>query len=276
VAAFGLEALDRRLKSPEDVEKKLSLRFLGALPHLDRRPRAAWSIAEHRTSIAAERCRLIGRNLLLANPLRRVMVTSSVPREGKTLTSINLAIAMAQSGSRVLLVDCDLRRPGLSSAIDLGDPIGLTSVICGGAALDEAIRPTAVPNLYVLPAGPLPTNPAELADSAQLGELLEECSRRFDRVLLDTSPLLAATDAALVARHCDGVVMVVRAGRTTVDHARSARQTLTSAGATVLGVVLNDLEIKDTRFSDRYRRDLVIDEQPDAARKPQGVNVGAA
>jgi capsular exopolysaccharide synthesis family protein len=267
LAAVGIEVLDRTLKTLEDVEKMLGLPCLGALPHLDRTARVTWSIAESPTSTAAERCRLIRRNLLLADhpyPLRRILVTGAQPKEGKTLTSISLAMSMAQSGLRVLLVDCDLRRPSLGSALAPGVPIGLTSVVCGGASLDETIRETAVPNLYLLPAGPLPTNPSALADSERLGKVLQECSLRFDRVVLDTSSLLGTTDPALVARHCDGVVMVVRAGQTKLEDARSAHETLISAGAHVVGVVLNDVETRGSAFRDRYPGERVIDVAADA------------
>jgi capsular exopolysaccharide synthesis family protein len=258
-AALGLEEWDRTLKTHEDVENKLSLPCLGAIPRVEGKIRVA-------LSIAADRCRLICSNPLLTErqkPLKRILVTGSVRAEGKTLTSISLAIAMAQSGNRVLLIDCALHRPGVKSALALGGQIGFTSVVSGAACLSEAIQATKVPDLYVMTTGPLSGNPAGLADSARLGEILEQCSILFDRVVLDTSPLLFAADPALLARHCDGVVMVVRAGRTTVDQAQSARQILTSVGANVFGVVLNDVEIKGTAFGARSLEEQIIDEQPD-------------
>jgi capsular exopolysaccharide synthesis family protein len=251
--ALLLDALDRSLKTPEDVESKLSVPFLGVVPHVEvGEGRMDLYVAENPQSPASECCRLIRTNLLfagLSRPLKRILVTSPVAREGKTTLSISLAVVMAQAGNKVLLIDSDLRRPRLKAALEsigaegkLGD-VGLTSALLGTVPLDQAIQPTKVPNLFVLLSGPVPPNPAELVDGARFREVLEECAEKYERLIIDSPPAVPVTDPAILATYCDGVVMVARSGRTTEDQALRARRNLTDVGARILGVVLNDCEM---------------------------------
>lgn len=245
--AFVIDALDRTLKSQEDVESKLALPFLGVVPHVPSPAagRLDLHVAENPQSPAAECCRLIRTNLLfagLSRPLKKLLVTSPVAREGKTMTSISLAAVFAQAGNKVLLIDSDLRRPRLKSALGLNVEVGLTSVLLGSVKLEDAIVPTAMPNLFVLLSGPVPPNPAELVDGPRFRELLDECADKFERVIIDSPPAVPVTDPAILATYCDGVVMVVRAGRTAQEQGKRARRNLVDVGARVLGVILNDCD----------------------------------
>jgi polysaccharide biosynthesis transport protein len=247
--AFLLDALDRTLKTQEDVESKLAVPFLGAVPHVpssEAPGRFDLHVADNPQSAAAECCRLIRTNLLFAGvsrPLKRLLITSPLAREGKTMTSISLAAVFAQAGQKVLLIDSDLRRPRLKSALGMDAEVGLTNVLLETVQLEDAIQPTTIPNLFVLLSGPVPPNPAELVDGPRFREVLEQCAEKFERVIIDSPPAVPVTDPAILATYCDGVVLVVRSGRTQQDHAQRARRNLADVGARIIGVVLNDTEL---------------------------------
>ncbi len=253
LVALMFDTLDRSLKTQEDVESKLAVPFLGVMPHVSDAGagRTDLTVADNPQSPAAECCRLVRTNLLfaaLSRPLRRLLITSPVAREGKTMTTISLGVVMAQAGSKVLLIDSDLRRPRLKAALQMEGDVGLTNVLLGTVTLDEAIRPTAIPNLFVLLSGPVPPNPAELVDGPRYREVLDECADRFERVLIDSPPAVPVTDPAILATYCDGVVMVVRSGRTGQDQAERARRNLADVGARILGVVLNDCDLSSRGY----------------------------
>ena len=197
-------------------------------------------------SPAAEAYRTLRTNLQFASldrDLRTVLVTSAADGEGKTTVAANLGVALAEAGSRVLLLDADLRRPGLHRLFELPLAPGLSN-----ALLDEEseppIRATAVPGLSVLSAGDPPPNPAEFVASRRLTGLLARLRSSFDYVLVDAAPLTLVADAAALAPSVDGVVMVVSAGKTKRDLARRAREQLAVVGARVLGVVLNNARLE--------------------------------
>jgi polysaccharide biosynthesis transport protein len=246
--AFALDALDRTLKTQEDVEAKLGIPFLGVMPHIadPAEGKLDLYVAENPQSAAAECCRLIRTNLLfagLSRPLKRLLITSPVAREGKTMTTISLGVVMAQAGNKVLLVDSDLRRPRLKAALGMDAEVGLTNVLLGSVSLEKAILPTGIPNLFVLLSGPVPPNPAELVDGPRYREVIDECADTFERVLIDSPPAVPVTDPAILASYCDGVVMVVRSGKTAMDQAQRARRNLTDVGARILGAILNDCDL---------------------------------
>lgn len=195
-------------------------------------------------STGAEAYRTLRTNLLFSpalEELRSIVVTSPSGTEGKTTTAANLAIAFAQKGVRVLLVDCDLRRPRLHALFGVSREPGLSQLLLGQAAAEQVIRKTSVERLCVLPAGPLPpVSATDLLDGGVIRSLIEALSTDFDLVVIDTPPVLATSTAAILGTQVDGVVLVVRAGQTDRDAARETVQQLASVGARVVGSVLND------------------------------------
>ena len=244
-----------------------SLRNVLPLPHFGKngngshgspasdRPAELVTLSDIR-SRGAEAYRTLRTNLLFSaavRGLRRISVTSPGPTEGKSTTAANLAIAFAQQGQQVLLIDCDLRRSRIHKMFEQPQMPGLTNVLVGVASsVDEAIRPTKVPGLSVLPSGSLPPNPAELLGSTAMQQLMDALSQRYDVIILDTPPVLAASDAAILGRVVDGTLVVVRAGRTERTALQSAIQQLSTVGSRLLGTVLNDPDGEVPRYSPYY------------------------
>jgi capsular exopolysaccharide synthesis family protein len=195
--------------------------------------------------MAAESCRTVRTNLMFMaadSPNKTMVVTSANPRDGKTTVATNIAIALAQSGQRVLLVDADLRRPRIHKAFQLDNHTGLTSTLVGERTLAQVTRDVGIDKLSVVTCGPLPPNPAELLHTRQFARLLEEAASQYDRVIFDSPPLRAVTDAAILAPQCGGALIVVRARATTRDAVISATRSLRDVHANILGGVLNDVE----------------------------------
>ncbi len=202
-------------------------------------------------SPVAEQYRTIRSNIQFAaveGELRSLMVTSSEPAEGKSTTIANLAVVMAQQGKKVLLVDADLRKPTVHYTFQVANTVGLTNVLLKQTELLSTTQETDVENLHVLASGPIPPNPAELLGSRSMNALIEEATTHFDVVLFDTPPVLAVTDAQILANQLDGVVLVVKSGKTERDNAIKAKELLTHAKAKVLGVVLNQKEVKQSQY----------------------------
>ncbi len=275
--AFVLERLDNTFKSQEDVER-LGLAFLGILPTIAEEgkevvgPRGDLFVHTHPKSSVAECCRSIRTNLLFMSPdqpLRRLLVTSSGPQEGKTTTAISLAIAMAQSGSRVLIVDTDMRRPRLHRAFGTSNEVGLSSAVVGEAPIDTCIKSTEIPNLWVLPCGPIPPNPAELLHATRFQEIRTALAERFDRVIYDSPPIAAVSDAAVLSTQVDGTLLVLKAGRTTRELAHRGVAALQSVNARITGAVLNDLDLDSREYGYYsyyyYRRGYYGEEKPSKA-----------
>lgn len=264
IAVAGV-LLDNTVHSQTDLERLLNLPFLGVLPRIreDEQERilAASSnprggardlyIVNHPKSAVAECARSIRTNLLFmgtAKPLERLLLTSAGPAEGKTTTSINLGVTMAQAGNRVLLVDTDLRKPRLHRAFGVSGETGVSSVLVDAVSLDEAIKSTDVVGLDVLPCGPLPPNPAELFHTEKFRALLEQISERYDRVLLDSPPIGAVTDAAILSKLVDGTLLVVQANKTSKDAVRRGMRALLDVDTNIVGVVLNDFDVESGSY----------------------------
>ena len=202
-------------------------------------------------SSVAECCRAIRTNLLFMSPdkpFKTLVVTSSGPQEGKSTTCIFLGVAMAQSGNRVLLLDTDMRRPRLHKAFGVPNDVGISSLVVGEGTLDKAVKSTEVPNLFVLPCGPMPPNPAELLHTQAFAELLKAAGEKFDRIILDSPPLNPVSDSAVLATQADGVVLVLRAGKTHREAARRALRSLADVQAQMYGAILNDLDVMNPRY----------------------------
>ncbi|HSO31337.1 MAG TPA: polysaccharide biosynthesis tyrosine autokinase [Labilithrix sp.] len=264
------EQLDNTLKTPEDVEQKLGVTFLGLLPEIaeeeggdtPKRPRRARRLTttlapellvhERPTSGIAEAARALRTNLMFMNPdhpYRRLLVTSAAPAEGKTTVAVSIAVSLAQGGQRVCIIDCDLRRPRLHRIFDRAGDIGLMNVILGEATIDEVAKPTIVPNLSCIPCGPIPPNSADVVSSEKFRRLLDEVSERFDRVVLDSPPIVAVTDSAIASTLVDGVVFVVRAFKTSVNLCRSGLRTLQDVDAPIAGAVLNAVNLNRHEYN---------------------------
>jgi non-specific protein-tyrosine kinase len=198
-------------------------------------------------SAAAEAYRTLRTNIQfssLDHPLRTLLVTSTAPNEGKSTTLANLAVTMAQSEQRVILVDCDLRRPSLHTLFDLPNDRGLTSALLEAEDAELPLLATQVPGLSLLPSGPLPPRPPDLLGSRRMEALIARLRGEADMVLFDTPPVVAVTDAAVLATRLDGVLLVLRAGQTRRDRAREARALLEKVKAHIVGVVLNNAKLE--------------------------------
>lgn len=198
----------------------------------------------HPKSPVSEAYRKLRTNIDFSNvqgDTRSIVITSSRMAEGKSTTISNLAVAYAQASKNVLLVDADLRKPILHRIFGVSNRSGLTSVLSHQDTLQETIRSTPIDNLSLLTSGQVPPNPAEMLASKRMAELIEDMERRFDMVLFDTPPLLAVTDAQLVASRADGVILVVESGKVKKDMVLKAKQALEHAQARILGVVLNNV-----------------------------------
>ncbi|MDB4967975.1 MAG: capsular exopolysaccharide family protein [Myxococcales bacterium] len=264
--AFLLELLDSTVKDQDDIERKIGLSFLGLIPSMQpskertepapfppaladvlKRGSKDLYVLSHPKSALAECCRAIRTNLLFMtpdNPAKKLLITSASSQEGKTTTAVNLAIVMAQSGLRVLLVDTDMRRPRLHKAFGIpATSDGLSKAILGEAQVLDQVRETGVPNLSLLPCGATPPNPAELLHAERFKRIVAELEGAFDRVIFDSPPVGPVTDAAILARMTDGTIMVAKFGSTSKDGLIRARRQLVDGGVNVLGCILNDLDL---------------------------------
>ena len=262
--AFFLEYLDTNIKDAREVETALRVPTLGLVPSQEalagRRPRrlrravdeadpVPLALASHADvgSVMVEAFRNLRTSLLYSapdHPPKTILVTSLQSEDGKTSLSSNLAITLAQLGAgEILLVDGDMRHPNLHEIFTVPQAPGLSTFLTGQAELPEILKPTAIQNLYVVPAGRVPLNPAELMASRRIGQAIEVLSQRFAHIVFDTPPLLDVSDPLILATRVEGVVLVLRHGRASRDAAQHAMRLLASVRARVLGVVLNDVQV---------------------------------
>lgn len=264
------EALDTSIKTPDDVEHKLGMPFLGLFPinaesvDLPRRKLGKARAIEgppelivHLRPLSglAEAARSVRTNLMFTSPdhpLRKLLVTSAAPAEGKTTVACSLAIAFAQSGQRVCIVDCDLRRPRLHRIFDRAGDFGVTNVIVGDAKIVDVAKPTIIDNLWCIPSGPIPPNPADLLHSERFRNFVRELGEQFDRVILDSPPIVAVTDAAIVSTAVDGTVFVIRAFATTTSLAKQGLRALSDVDAPLAGAVLNAVDLAKHEYGYGY------------------------
>jgi succinoglycan biosynthesis transport protein ExoP len=255
LALANLAVIPRIIGDKDQILQRLRLKF-GALDGKANRQRAVAVL--NTQSRWSEAYRTLRTNLLFsekAGSFKKLVITSAVQDEGKTTTALNLSATFAQMGMRVLLVDCDLRKASLHKVFDLPRKPGLTDVVYGDASLGEVIRSTPIEGLYLIPSGSLPPNPSELVGGPQMLRLINEQLSDFDLVIIDSPPLLAASDASILAKRVDGVVMVIRAGGTEFAAVRQALIQLSGVGARVLGAVLNDPDEKIPKYGRYYYYD---------------------
>lgn len=274
------DRLDQRIQGPPDVEQLLHVTCLGVLPTIEAdgaantaptygraRRRRAKQGAEtqspelwthyHPSSNVAEAVRTLRTNLVFMSPdqpFRRILVSSAGPTDGKTTVAASLAISLAQSGQKVLLLDGDLRKPRLHKVFRLPPQRGgVTSTLLHPETLDQALVETEVPGLHLLPAGPLPPNPAELLHSKSFERLLDLLSTKYDRIILDSPPLVPVTDAAILSRLADAALLVIRSKQTRKDHARLAYRSLRDVNAHIAGAVLNGVDLRSGDYGYYYQ-----------------------
>ncbi len=251
-AAYLLEYLDDTLKNPDDVQKVLSLTTLGAVPQIEDAQAAGLAALTGGQSAAAESYRILRTNLQFAaveRPLRALLITSPAPREGKSLTTANLAVALAQAGRRVVVVDADLHRPRQHRIFGLRNNIGLTTALLEARPnLADLLQETTVSGLRVLTSGPLPPNAAELLGSTRMRDLLGELLDGADIVLLDSPPATALSDAAILSTQCDGVLLVLDSDSTRREIARRAVDGLRQVNARVVGALLNRMPTRGSGY----------------------------
>jgi capsular exopolysaccharide synthesis family protein len=279
--AFFLEYMDSTVNTPQNVWAAVSLTTLGVVPHLeslpgkyrtglphrppalsgpnDKGPNASMSrelvMARDQLSLTAESYRTIRTALMLAkaeHPPKVILLTSPAPGEGKTVTTVNLGMALAQSGQSVVVIDADLRKGRCHKLVNVPNQVGLANVLAGQTGLRSAIRDTTVSNFYLLPRGSLAPNPADLLMSRKMQETLTELRNSFDFVLIDSPPAIAVSDAAVLSAFCDGVLFVFHGQKTTAQAARQAVERLDSINAPLLGVILNGIDIRNPDYVD-YR-----------------------
>jgi capsular exopolysaccharide synthesis family protein len=269
---WGREQLDNSLKTPDDLEHRLGVTFLGLLPEMSeegekkgkrRRRRVPVStlspeliVHEQPLSGIAEAARSIRTNLMFMNPdrpYRKILVSSAAPSEGKTTVACSIAIALAQGGQRVCIVDCDLRRPRIHRIFDRSGDAGVTNVIVGNATVDDVVKPTLVTNLWSVPAGPTPPNPADMLHSERFKKFLSDLADRFDRVVIDSPPIVPVTDSAIISTLVDGTVFVVRAFSTTRHLGHQGLRSLRDVDSPVIGAVLNAVNLNRREYNYYYQ-----------------------
>jgi capsular exopolysaccharide synthesis family protein len=261
-AAVLAENLDDTVKSVDQMREQLGVPVLGTIPRIADAARGAERGDADRLvtqydprSPVAEAYRSLRTNLAFAranHEMRSIVLTSPGPADGKSTTVSNLAITFAQQGQRTLLIDADLRRAVLNKVFEVERSPGLTDVLVGNSLLADVVQETKVPNLFVLGSGRFPPNPAELLGSSAMRVLLEEAEQRFDVVLLDSPPVLAVTDAAVLSTIADGVVLVVRVGSTVRAAAERSASQLQAVHGRLVGTVMNDIDFRQRAFGGTY------------------------
>ena len=265
--AFLLESLDNTVRTTEQAQNIAQLPSLGLIPmgtrpdngKGSRRMAIAGGLIPSREAVElitqakpqsqmAEAYRALRTSLLLSSlgaPPKIILITSALPQEGKTTTSINTAVVLAQKGVRVLLIDADMRRPSVHKTLGMTGPLkGLSNVLTGTATLQEAVTPSPqLANLFVLPSGSPPPNPAELLASINMRTMLAQLREQYDHIVIDTPPTLSVTDAVVLSTRADAVVLVIRSAQTTKTALRRARDLLTQVNARICGVLLNAVDL---------------------------------
>ena len=272
--ALLLEFLDKTLKTSEDVER-LGLPCLSVIPALDSSivGRGRELLAEPNGGSKAtkivpylrnmppmcwESYRSLRTSLLLSSagkPPQSILISSALPSEGKSTTAVNLGISFAQTGARVLIMELDLRRPKLAERLHVRKGLGMSTYLSGNSELSSEIRPTNIPNLFLIQGGPIPPNPPELIGSERMQLAFRLLSKHFDFLLVDAPPILSVTDSVVVSTSVDGVVLVIEGGKTPRDAVSRAQNRLVSVGATILGAIINKVEMNAAGYEYDIRYD---------------------
>ena len=274
---FLLEYMDNTVKGADEIEKLTGLPSLGIIPHYSPpaqpaaegngpgsagpaegglKPNGTIELFNHHfpNDTLAEYYRTIRTSILFSRsdkPPKCIAFTSAMPQEGKTSTVVNLAVSFAQLQQKVFVVEADMRRPRISRIFGVKNARGLSSYLTGKVPLKDVIQPTGVENLWVLPCGPIPPNPGELLNSNKMKHMIEEAYDVFDVVMIDTPPVLAVIDSVVVSAISDAVVFIVKSGKTGKRMLQDAVGELTKYRSKIIGVILNDVEIKKGDYAYR-------------------------
>ncbi len=246
--AFFFEYLDNTIKTPEDVKQQLGLPYLGPTPVFDsgEEERPELVTLHSPKSTASESYRGIRTGILFSSaesPPGTILVTSAGPQEGKTITTANLGITMAQAGARTIILDCDMRRPSLHKIFGIKKDRGISNILVGSGDLGKAVHHTGVENLDIIPCGPVPPNPSEILGSNRMTSILETLRTRYSYIFIDAPPSTAVTDAVVLSRSAEGVIFVIRAGETPREIARNALSQFEAVKAHIIGIILNGVDM---------------------------------
>jgi receptor protein-tyrosine kinase len=254
VAAIARDRIDDRIKTAEAIERATGVGLVGDIP-LDpqrrKQPAIAFGSDQSRIAEAFRELRINVKFLEVGDGPRVLVIASAMPNEGRTTTALNLALALAQAGHEVVLVDGDLRRPHVASYLDIDQQVGLSTVLSGRSSLDEALIATRFPRLTVLGSGAVPENPAELLESQAAKDVVRELGERFDYVIVDSPPTLV-TDASIWAANAQGVLLIARFGQTKRKQLTHAADVLSRAGAPLLGAVVTMTPTKRRRSIEQH------------------------
>jgi succinoglycan biosynthesis transport protein ExoP len=262
--AFFFEYLDNTIKLSEEVEKNLNLPFLGSVPLFSTKNK--WNIRgdtsqeliafNYPRSTASESYRAIRTSILFSSAdsvPQVILITGVGPEEGKTITAANLAVTMAQADSKIVILDCDMRRANVHNIFGTANDHGISNLLVGNSNMKEAILHTRIPNLDVIPCGPIPPNPSELLGSTRMMTLLNSLRKHYAHILIDSPPSIAVTDAAVLSKSVDGVILVIRAGYTAKEILKSGIVQLRAVGTHILGAVLNGVNMSRDRYYKYYK-----------------------
>jgi succinoglycan biosynthesis transport protein ExoP len=252
--AFGLEQIDEAVSDPSDIQKSLKIPALGSIPRLGRDESPLDALADRKSSLS-EAYLTVVTSLKFSTPEglpKSLLVTSTRPGEGKSTSSVAIAITLARLGYRTLLIDADMRSPSLHILMDVPNTQGLSDVLSGNATIQSVIRPTTQDNFALLPAGPNPPNAAELLSGVHLDETLHGALEMFDMVVVDAPPIMGLADAPLIASKTIGTLMVVEASGTRSRQAQVALGRLHNSRAAVLGAVLTKFDAKRAQYGYGY------------------------
>ena len=249
--AFFFEYLDNTIKTPEDLKRYLDLPFLGPVPHLDLAETAGLPCPEmialyKPKSHISEAYKGLRTSVLFSFPdhgPKALLITSASPSEGKTITSANLAITMAQGGSRVVMLDCDMRKPRLHRLFSMKNERGISNLLVGQCQIKDVIQDGPVANLKVITCGHRPPNPSELLVSDRLSQILAELKEEFDHIIIDSPPLVAVTDSVIISRIVDGVILVIHGGVTSREVIKRGCDLLKNVKAPLLGAIINNIDL---------------------------------
>jgi len=255
IVIVAREALDDTIKTPRDIIHKFHLPVLGVINRHPTNEKMPISLSEPR-SPTAEAYRALRTNVnytSVDHPLKKILITSAEPGEGKSTTISNLAVVMAQNGSRVIIADCDMRHPRLNAYFNLPNRIGMSTLFSHQEVVRSVCQPTNLAGLSVITTGPLPPNPSELMGSKTMQTILDLMGQTADIILIDTPPVLAVTDAAALAPSLDGVILVAQPGKTRMTAFRQTLEQLAQVNARILGVVLNNVVTRGKSYGYHYK-----------------------